>query len=116
VINEHKYALFQSNVRYGVKLEGDQWIRYVNYLYGPDSVCLRYLGTIGAVTFCCYREPHYQKLIERAYEYIVFCQSGFILDEMYSILRNDPHVILKVKYVVSMELHMNIIRKDAKYI
>jgi hypothetical protein len=113
--NNGKYDLLQSIVRRITKLEGDQWMRYINYLYGSDRIGFWYLGTIEPLTFCCYRKPHYQKLIKREYGYIVFCQDGFILDEMYFVIRNDPHIILEVKYVVGMELRINIIRKDAKY-
>jgi hypothetical protein len=112
--NSTQYELLRSNVRCVVKLEGDQWVRYVSYLYGSSRINCQYLGAVGGMSFCC-RQSHYRRLIERGYGYIVFCQQGIILDEMFHIVRNQPHMILKVEFVMSMCLRIHLLRRDGKY-
>lgn len=115
-MNKRLYAILRSNIRYLIKLEGEQWISYVNYLYGPDRASFMYLGAVGAFTFCCCRRPHYQQLIERGYGYIVLCKDGFLLDEMFSVVRNDTHVILKSLYLGEYIIRVNVLRTDAKVV
>ncbi len=113
--NGDRYITLRSNVRCVVKLEGNQWTNYVNYMYGPDRTGFTYLGVVGGCTFCCCRKPHYEKLIARGYGYIVFCQQGLILDEMYHIVRNRPHIVLSVKLIIGIGLRVYLIRSDGKY-
>ncbi|CAF2935853.1 unnamed protein product [Rotaria sp. Silwood2] len=114
-MNERKYHLLRKNVHCLVKLEGDLWTRYVNYLYGSNRKSFYYLGAVGALTFCLCRIKHYQRLIARGYGYIIFCKNGFMLDEMYCVLYNEPHTILQVQYVSGMGLRVYILREDAQY-
>jgi hypothetical protein len=109
------YAMLQNNVCFVVKLEGNQWVQFVEYLYGPDQKRFTFLGRIGAFTFCCCRKAHYEKLIKRGYGYIVFCERGFILDEMYRVVRDHTHHILAVKHVVGMGIRVYVLRTDADY-
>ncbi|CAF3846686.1 unnamed protein product [Rotaria sp. Silwood1] len=113
-MNGRIYAILRNNVRYLIKLEGEQWISYVNYLYGPDRAGFTHLGAVGAFTFCCCRRPHYQQLIERGYGYIVLCKHGFLLDEMFSVVRNDTHNFLKVVHLLGTGLRVYLLRTDAK--
>lgn len=112
--NGSRYELLRSNVRYGCTLHGDQWVRYVNYLYGSSRIDCQYLGAVGGMPFCC-RQSHYRKLVERGYGYIVFCQRGLILDEMFHIVRNQPHVVLKVTFLLGLGLRVYLLRSDGKY-
>ncbi|CAF1215133.1 unnamed protein product [Adineta steineri] len=114
--NRNNYAMLQSNVRLLIKLEGDQWVRYVEYLYGSNRAGFGYFGVIGAMTFCLCRKPHYKKLIARGYGYIVLCEQGFILDEMTFVVRNQTHIILTVTYVTNMGLRVYLLKKNAKYV
>ena len=112
--NGSRYEALRSNVRFVIKLEGTKWTRYVDYLYGNSAGGFHFLGRIGGMSFCC-RKSHYQRLTERGYGYIVLCQRGFILDEMYHIIRNEPHVILKAVYVRNLGLRVYLVRKDGTY-
>ncbi|UJR18984.1 hypothetical protein I4U23_022113 [Adineta vaga] len=56
--NGQNYEYLRNSVRYLIKLEVQQWISYVNYLYGPDCSAFAGVGTVGAFSFCC-RKPHY---------------------------------------------------------
>ena len=67
------------------------------------------------MSFCC-RQSHYRKLTERGFGYIVFCQQGLTLDEMFHIVRNQSHMILKVAFVMGMDLgRVHLLRRDGKY-
>jgi hypothetical protein len=112
--NGDRYDKLRSNVRFVVKLEGTKWTRYVDYLYGTNGGGFLYLGAIGGMSFCC-RKSHYKKLIARGYGYIIFCQQGFILDEIYHIVRNEPHFILKVVYIMGTGLRVYVVRSDGTY-
>ncbi|UJR19210.1 hypothetical protein I4U23_022340 [Adineta vaga] len=107
------YELLQNSVRFVIKLEGEQWTQYVNYLYGPNRTGFRYVGAIGALTFCCCRSPHYRQLIDRGYGYIVVCENGFLFDEMFCVIRNDTHVIMKVTRVLGIGFRVYVLRVDS---
>lgn len=112
--NGQNFEYLRNSVRCVVKLEGEQWISYVNYLYGPGRSGFTYImGAVGACSFCC-RAPHYRQLIERGYGYIVVCKHGFLLDEMFSVVRNHTHFILKVTVVLGMGLRLSVLRTDAQ--
>ncbi len=100
-------------MRFVIKLEGEQWTQYVNYLYGPNRTGLTGGGPIGALTFCCCRSPHYRQLIERGYGCIVVCENGFLLDEMFCVIRNHTHVIMKVTRVLGIGFRVYVLRVDA---
>jgi hypothetical protein len=51
--NSDRYAALRNNVRCVVKLEGDQWTKYVDYLYGSNRGGFMYLGMLGGMSFCC---------------------------------------------------------------
>jgi hypothetical protein len=112
--NRKRYNMLRNSVRCIVKLEGDKWTSYVNYLYGPNRGSFRYVGHIGSVLFWA-RKSHYKKLVARGYGYIIFCQQGLILDEMYHIVRDEPHAILKVEYIINLGLRVYLLRTDGKY-
>jgi hypothetical protein len=112
--NGDRYDTLRNSVRFVVKLEGTKWTRYVDYLYGTNRDGFQNLGAVGGMSFCC-RKTHYQKLIARGYGYIIFCQQGFILDEIYHIVRNEPHVILKVVYIMGTGLRVYVVRSDGTY-
>jgi hypothetical protein len=102
-------------VRCLIKLEGDPWIRYVKYLYGAGRTGFAHFGAIEAMKFYCCRKSHYQERITRGYGYIVFCEQGFILDEMGFVMRNKTHNVLAVSYVANMGLRVYLLRKYATY-
>ncbi|CAF1523460.1 unnamed protein product [Rotaria sp. Silwood1] len=63
------------------RLDGEEWIRYLNYIHGPD----RQWADAGPLSsFCCRRES-YERLANRQYGHIVFYRNGFIIDELHFI-------------------------------
>ncbi len=63
------------------RLDGEEWIRYLNYIYGPQR-----LWTDGdpASPFCC-RRSSYDRLMDRQYGHIVLYGNGLIIDELYFV-------------------------------
>lgn len=63
------------------RLEGDEWLRYLNYIHGPDRQW-RELAPLSS--FCC-RQSAYNRLSNRQYGHIVLFSKGFIIDELHFI-------------------------------
>ncbi|CAF4145943.1 unnamed protein product [Rotaria magnacalcarata] len=63
------------------RLDGAEWIRYLNYIYGPDR---QWTQLAPLSSFCCRRQS-YDRLLNRQYGHIVFYSNGFIIDELYFI-------------------------------
>ena len=64
------------------RLEGEEWLRYLNYIYGPDR---RWEELGQGTSFCC-RRSCYNRLSNRRYGHIILFRTGFIIDEMFLIV------------------------------
>jgi hypothetical protein len=63
------------------RLDGEEWIRYLNYIYGPD----RKWGQVDPlISFCC-RQSSYDRVINRQFGHIILYWNGLIIDELYFI-------------------------------
>ncbi|CAM2726253.1 unnamed protein product [Rotaria socialis] len=62
------------------RLDGEEWIRYLNYIHGPD----RQWRAAPLSSFCC-RRASYERLMNRQYGHIILYENGFIIDELYLI-------------------------------
>ena len=63
------------------RLNGEEWIHYLNYIYGPDR---QWLEVAPLSCFCC-RRSTYDRLINRQYGHIIFYRNGLIIDELYFV-------------------------------
>ena len=63
------------------RLNGEEWIHYLNYIYGPNR---QWLEADPLLCFCC-RRSTYDRLINRQYGRIIFYRNGLIIDELYFV-------------------------------
>ena len=63
------------------RLEGDEWLRYLNYIHGPDR---QWRELTPLSSFCC-RQSSYDRLSNRQYGHIILFSKGFIIDELHFI-------------------------------
>ncbi|CAF4076526.1 unnamed protein product [Rotaria sordida] len=63
------------------RFDGEEWIRYLNYIHGPDR---QWTDLAPLSSFCCRRES-YERLLNRQYGHIVLYGNGFIIDELHFI-------------------------------
>ncbi|CAF2650430.1 unnamed protein product [Rotaria sp. Silwood2] len=63
------------------RFDGEEWIRYLNYIHGPD----RQWTDAGPLSSFCCRRGSYERLSNRQYGHIVFYRNGFIIDELHFI-------------------------------
>ncbi|CAF1548301.1 unnamed protein product [Rotaria magnacalcarata] len=63
------------------RFDGEEWIRYLNYIHGPDRQW-RELAPLSC--FCCRRES-YERLQNRQYGHVVLYGNGFIIDELHFV-------------------------------
>ncbi|CAF3513076.1 unnamed protein product [Adineta steineri] len=67
------------------RLYGKQWIRYLNYMYGPSPMW-READSLSC--FCC-RRSTYERLKNRQYGQIILHENGLIIDELYFVSFRD---------------------------
>jgi hypothetical protein len=63
------------------RLEGEEWLRYLNYIHGPD----RQWWIMNPFSSFCWRQSSYDRLSNRRYGHIVLFSKGFIIDELHFI-------------------------------
>ncbi|CAF2157630.1 unnamed protein product [Rotaria magnacalcarata] len=63
------------------RLDGEEWIRYLNYIHGPDR---QWRAAAPLSSFCC-RRASYEQLMNHQYGHIIVYENGFIIDELYFI-------------------------------
>ncbi|CAF2029850.1 unnamed protein product [Rotaria magnacalcarata] len=63
------------------RLDGEEWIRYLNYIHGPDR---QWRAAAPLSSFCC-RRASYEQLMNHQYGHIILYENGFIIDELYFI-------------------------------
>ena len=63
------------------RLEGEEWLRYLNYIHGPDR---QWRELAPHLPFCC-RRSSYNRLSNRRYGHIVLFSNGVIIDKLYFI-------------------------------
>lgn len=83
----------QGSVRYVMRIDGEQWRRFVTYFCSTDG---RPSGVRGW-WFCC--QPggrRYQRLLQRNHGYIVFGSLGFMVDELFCTTYSR-HIVLNVE-------------------
>jgi hypothetical protein len=86
-------------IRYVIRIEGDQWKRFITYFYSASG---RPSGVYGW-WFCCKGcGQHYQRLLLRNYGHVVFSSLGFMVDELYCITY-DEYVVLNVELLQMIE-------------
>ncbi|CAF1493254.1 unnamed protein product [Adineta ricciae] len=63
------------------KFDGDEWIRFLNYISGPNRK-----GTnADYFTFFCCRRQSYEELINRQYGHVILYRNGFVIDQLYFV-------------------------------
>lgn len=63
------------------RLEGEEWLRYLNYIHGPDR---QWRELAPHLPFCC-RRSSYNRLSNRRYGHIVLFSNGVMIDKLYFI-------------------------------
>ncbi|CAF0985788.1 unnamed protein product [Adineta steineri] len=63
------------------RLDGEQWVRYLNYMHGPNRVWIE-MGPLSC--FCC-RRSTYERLMNRQHGQIILHENGVIIDELYFV-------------------------------
>lgn len=87
-------------IRYVMRIEGDQWKRFLTYFY---SAIGRPSGHRGWWYFCKGNGKRYQRLLLRNYGYIVLGSDGFMVDELFCTTY-DRHVVLNVELLPKIGL------------
>ncbi|CAF1201891.1 unnamed protein product [Adineta steineri] len=75
-------ALMDSSQFYG-----EQWIRYLNYIHGPNRIWTE-RSSSSSSSFCC-RRSTYKRLMNRQYGHIILHEKGLIIDELYFVSFRD---------------------------
>ncbi|CAF3709402.1 unnamed protein product [Adineta steineri] len=63
------------------RLDGEQWVRYLNYIHGPNRIWIE----IGPLSCFCCRRSTYERLMNRQYGQIILHENGLIIDELYFV-------------------------------
>ncbi|CAF1391178.1 unnamed protein product [Adineta steineri] len=63
------------------RLDGEQWVRYLNYMHGPNRI---WMGMGPLSCFCC-RRSTYERLMNRQHGHIILHEKGLIIDELYFV-------------------------------
>lgn len=83
----------QGSVRYVMRINGEQWKRFVTYFY---RTAVRPCG-VRCWWFCGQQHrQRYQRLLQRNHGHIVFGSLGFMVDELFCTTY-DTHTVLNVE-------------------
>jgi hypothetical protein len=85
----------QGPIRYVMRIEGDQWKRFLTYFYSTDGGPSGFHGWWN----CCGRgRQHYQRLLMRGHGHIVLGSLGFMIDELFCTTY-AYHVVLNLEFL-----------------
>ncbi|CAF3999414.1 unnamed protein product [Adineta steineri] len=68
------------------RLDGEQWARYLNYIYGPNRI---WTERSSSSSFFCCRRSTYERLMNRQHGHIILHEKGLIIDELYFVSFRD---------------------------
>ncbi|CAF1000926.1 unnamed protein product [Adineta steineri] len=63
------------------RLDGEQWVRYLNYIHGPNRIWIE----IDPLSCFCCRRSTYERLMNRQYGQIILHENGLIIDKLYFV-------------------------------
>ncbi|CAF1516911.1 unnamed protein product [Adineta steineri] len=63
------------------RLDGEQWVRYLNYIHGPNRIWKE----IGPLLSFSSRRSTYERLMNRLYGQIILHENGLIIDELHFV-------------------------------
>ena len=78
----------QGSIRYVMRINGEQWKRFVTYFYGTAVRCGWLCGQ--------QHRKRYQRLLQRNHGHIVFGSLGFMVDELFCTTY-DTFIVLNVE-------------------
>ncbi|CAF0818660.1 unnamed protein product [Adineta steineri] len=99
-------------------LNGEQWVRYLNYIYGPNRIWTE-RSSSSSSSFCC-RRSTYEQLMNRQYGHIILHENGLIIDELYFVSFRDYTLQdVKILYIdqnsKTIGLRIHTYFQDGKY-
>jgi len=95
----------QGHIRYTIRIEGEQWARFLAYFYSAKGRPSRARGW----WFCCGRGgSRYQRLLQRGYGHFILGSLGLIVDELFCTTY-DHHIVLQVEL---LPVANGVIRED----
>ncbi|CAF1127847.1 unnamed protein product [Adineta steineri] len=98
------------------RLDGEQWVRYLNYIHGPNRI---WTEKSQVTSFYC-RRSTYERLMNRQYGHIILHENGLIIDELYFVsFRQYKLRSVQVLYIDQhpqirgLRIHTYLVRGDA---
>ncbi|CAF4040460.1 unnamed protein product [Rotaria sp. Silwood1] len=80
-------------IRYAIRIEGEEWVRFVNYFFSSTGRPSRARGW----WFCWGRYGlHYKHSMQRGYGYIILGSLGLMIDDLFCTTYNR-HIVINVE-------------------
>ncbi|CAF1477850.1 unnamed protein product [Adineta steineri] len=101
------------------RLDREQWVRYLNYIHGPNRIWTERSSSSSSSSFCC-RRSTYERLMNRQYGHIILHEKGLIIDELYFVSFRDYTLQdVKILYIdqnsKTIGLRIHTYFQDGKY-
>ncbi|CAF3878884.1 unnamed protein product [Rotaria sp. Silwood1] len=91
----------EGHIRYTMRIDGEQWIRFVKYFFSRKGRPSRARGW----WFCCGPYgSHYKQSIERGYGYIILTSTGLMIDDLFCASYGE-HIAIKVELLRFVSSH-----------
>jgi hypothetical protein len=77
------------------RLDGDEWIRYLNYIHGPNR---EWRDTAALPCFCC-RHSSYNRLLNRQFGHIILYANCIMIDQLHFISLRT-HLVQSIRLLI----------------